>query len=320
MSWNDRQRAMLEAMGLKLWTPAAGTAPSTEGSRDAASAAPVAQRGAAPARSADPVSAPTMRAPVVESDVAIAEPPAPRRVTEAPARAPTVGPTVAPTAAPIVAPVTAAAAVDAALAQARGVAREAIARLDWPGLRDEVASCRACGLCESRKNTVFGVGNESAHWMVVGEAPGEQEDLQGEPFVGAAGKLLDSMLRAVGLSRGEGTPERQVYIANTLKCRPPRNRNPDPSELAQCEPFLQRQIDLIQPRIILAMGRFAVQQLLRSQEPIGKLRGRVHRYQGVPLVVTYHPAYLLRNLPDKSKAWEDLVFARRTMANLIKAS
>lgn len=313
MSWNDRQRAMLEAMGLKLWTPASGAAPSTEAPAPVAPAALVAQRAVAPARSTDAHAAPAARAPMVDAEVALAEPPAPRRAPEAPTRTPPAAPTVPTVAAPVAAPVTAAAAADVALAQARGLAREAIARLDWPGLRDEVASCRACGLCESRKNTVFGVGNERAHWMVVGEAPGEQEDLQGEPFVGAAGKLLDSMLRAVGLSRGEGAPERQVYIANTLKCRPPRNRNPDPSELAQCEPFLQRQIELIQPRIILAMGRFAVQQLLRSQEPIGRLRGRVHRYQGVPLVVTYHPAYLLRNLPDKARAWEDLCLALKTL-------
>lgn len=312
MSWNERQRAMLEAMGLKLWMPA-GPGGSPEAA--AAPAAPVAavasagQRAAAPARAVDITAAPSMRAPGEESDVAVAEAPAPRRAAEPPARPPAAAPTAASTAAPV----TAAAAAEAALTQARGLAREAIARLDWPGLRDEVASCRACGLCESRKHTVFGVGNERAHWMVVGEAPGEQEDLQGEPFVGAAGKLLDSMLRAVGLGRGEGPPERQVYIANTLKCRPPRNRNPDPSELAQCEPFLQRQIELIQPRIILAMGRFAVQQLLRSQEPIGKLRGRVHTYQGVPLVVTYHPAYLLRNLPDKARAWEDLCLALKTL-------
>ncbi|WP_431264903.1 uracil-DNA glycosylase [Roseateles chitinivorans] len=307
MSWNDRQRAMLEAMGLKLWTPPSGS-PNTE----TAPVAATAPRAVMPARSVEPPAAPAMRAPMADADVAIAEPPAPRRAPEPAARSPSAAP-AARMAAPVAAPVTAAAAADAALVQARGLAREAIARLDWPGLRDEVASCRACGLCESRKNTVFGVGNERAHWMVVGEAPGEQEDLQGEPFVGAAGKLLDSMLRAVGLGRGEGPPERQVYIANTLKCRPPRNRNPDPSELAQCEPFLQRQIDLIQPRIILAMGRFAVQQLLRSQEPIGRLRGRVHRYQGVPLVVTYHPAYLLRNLPDKARAWEDLCLALKTL-------
>ncbi|WP_099860245.1 uracil-DNA glycosylase, partial [Roseateles chitinivorans] len=231
----------------------------------------------------------------------------------APEPSPRTPPVAVPIASPVAAPVLAAAAADAALAQARGLARETIARLDWPGLRDEVAQCRACALCDSRKHTVFGVGNERAHWMVVGEAPGEKEDLQGEPFVGAAGQLLDSMLRAIGLGRAEGPPERQVYIANTLKCRPPRNRNPDPAELAQCEPFLQRQIELIQPRIILAMGRFAVQQLLRSQEPIGRLRGRVHRYQGVPLIVTYHPAYLLRNLPDKARAWEDLCLALKTL-------
>jgi DNA polymerase len=186
----------------------------------------------------------------------------------------------------------------------------ASAGLDWPALREAVAACRACGLCESRTQTVFGVGHAQAHWMVVGEAPGEQEDLKGEPFVGAAGQLLDAMLRALALSRAaEGSPEQSVYIANTLKCRPPRNRNPAPEEMAKCEPFLVRQIELVKPRIILAMGRFAVQALLRSNEAIGKLRGRVHTYQGVPLVVTYHPAYLLRNLPDKARAWEDLCLA-----------
>ncbi len=184
-----------------------------------------------------------------------------------------------------------------------------IAAMAWPQLREAVAACEACGLCKSRRQTVFGVGHVQAHWMIVGEAPGEQEDLQGEPFVGAAGHLLDNMLRALGLTRDEAPPERQVYIANTLKCRPPRNRNPEAQEMARCEPFLVRQIELIRPRLILAMGRFAVQALLRSSEPIGKLRGRVHRYQGVPLVVTYHPAYLLRNLPDKSRAWDDLCLA-----------
>jgi len=184
------------------------------------------------------------------------------------------------------------------------------AGLDWPALREAVASCRSCSLCENRTQTVFGVGHPQAHWMVVGEAPGEQEDLKGEPFVGPAGQLLDAMLRALALSReAEGAPERRVYIANTLKCRPPRNRNPAPEEMAKCEPFLVRQIELVRPRIILAMGRFAVQALLRSNEAIGKLRGRVHAYQGVPLVVTYHPAYLLRNLPDKARAWEDLCLA-----------
>jgi uracil-DNA glycosylase family 4 len=188
-----------------------------------------------------------------------------------------------------------------------------IETMDWPALREAVAGCTACKLCTGRKQTVFGVGNERAHWMIVGEAPGEQEDQQGEPFVGKSGQLLDNMLRAVGLTRGDGPPERQVYIANTVKCRPPGNRNPEPAELAQCEPYLNRQIALVQPRIILAMGRFAVQSLLRSTEPIGRLRGQVHQYQGVPLIVTYHPAYLLRNPEDKSRSWDDLCLAREVL-------
>jgi uracil-DNA glycosylase len=148
--------------------------------------------------------------------------------------------------------------------------------------------------------------------MVVGEAPGEQEDLQGQPFVGPAGQLLEAMLGALKLSRdAEGPPSQRAFIANTLKCRPPGNRNPQP-ELLQCEPFLVRQIELVRPRIILAMGRFALQALLRSDEPVGRLRGRVHRYQGVPLVATYHPAYLLRNPLDKAKSWADLCLAADT--------
>ena len=185
-----------------------------------------------------------------------------------------------------------------------------VATLDWPALRERVAACTACALCESRRQTVFGVGSTRAHWMIVGEAPGEQEDRQGEPFVGKSGQLLDNMLRAIGLTRSDDAePAQQVYIANTLKCRPPGNRNPLPDELAKCEDFLIRQVQLLQPKIILAMGAFAVQSLLRSTEPVGRLRGRVHRYQGVPLVVTYHPAYLLRNLVDKAKAWDDLCLA-----------
>lgn len=177
--------------------------------------------------------------------------------------------------------------------------------MDWPALQEAVAGCNACKLCGSRRNTVFGVGDLQADWLVVGEAPGENEDLQGEPFVGQAGKLLDNMLASLSLARGRG-----VYIANVLKCRPPGNRNPEPDEVAQCEPFLRRQVELLQPRIILAMGRFAVQSLLQTTEPIGKLRGRAHQYNGVPVVVTYHPAYLLRNLPDKAKAWADLCLAK----------
>jgi DNA polymerase len=180
--------------------------------------------------------------------------------------------------------------------------------MEWDALAGAVAECRACRLCDSRRNTVFGVGNPQADWLVVGEAPGENEDLQGEPFVGQAGKLLDNMLAALKLSRREN-----VYIANVLKCRPPGNRNPEPEEIAQCEPFLRRQVELLQPKIILAMGRFAVQTLLQSTEPIGRLRGRVHRYHEVPVVVTYHPAYLLRNLPDKAKAWADLCLAQAVL-------
>ena len=216
----------------------------------------------------------------------------------------------APPGVAVEAPAVAVALAPAAVSAPPPAQASSATRLDWPALREAVAACRACSLCESRTQTVFGVGHPQAHWMVVGEAPGEQEDLKGEPFVGAAGQLLDAMLRALALSRAaEGPPEQSVYIANTLKCRPPRNRNPAPEEMAECEPFLVRQIELVKPRIILAMGRFAVQALLRSNEAIGKLRGRVHAYQGVPLVVTYHPAYLLRNLPDKARAWEDLCLA-----------
>ncbi len=189
-------------------------------------------------------------------------------------------------------------------------------QMDWGTLQATVAQCRACGLCQGRKNTVFGVGDRSAQWMVIGEAPGENEDLQGEPFVGQAGKLLDNMLKAIGLNRaveGEQDGQAGVYIANTLKCRPPGNRNPEPVELQTCAPYLARQVALVQPKIILAMGRFAVQSLLQTTEPIGKLRGRVHQYEGVPVVVTYHPAYLLRNPADKAKAWADLVLALQTV-------
>lgn len=215
-------------------------------------------------------------------------------------------------AAPVQPPGRAGAAVPEAADEALSLRARAIAGMDWPALREAVATCTACDLCGSRRQTVFGTGHPRAAWMVVGEAPGEQEDRQGEPFVGPAGQLLDAMLRALALTRaedGDAPPARRVFIANTLKCRPPGNRNPAPGELVRCEPFLQRQLALVQPRIILAMGRFAVQSLLRSSEPIGKLRGRVHHYQGVPLIVTYHPAYLLRNLPDKARAWEDLCLA-----------
>jgi DNA polymerase len=247
---DERQRAMLEEIGIKLFQPLAAAAPAD--SQDAQEAVPATRPAVAPAQF-----------------VPLARTPA-----SAPVRAPL---------------------------EARPAG---IDSMDWDELEQTVAGCRACKLCNGRRNTVFGVGDRRADWLVVGEAPGENEDLQGEPFVGQAGKLLDNMLAALGLRRGEG-----VYIANVLKCRPPGNRNPEPEEVAQCEPFLRRQVELLQPRIILAMGRFAVQSLLQTQEPIGKLRGRAHQYNGVPVVVTYHPAYLLRNLPDKAKAWADLCLA-----------
>ena len=181
----------------------------------------------------------------------------------------------------------------------------------WIELKQAVPACTACSLHKSRTQTVFGVGDEQADWMLIGEAPGAEEDRLGEPFVGQAGKLLDNMLAAIGLTRGEN-----VYIANVLKCRPPANRNPEPEEVAKCSPHLRRQIELIGPKLIVAMGRFAAQTLLDSDASIASLRGRLHSYAGVPLVVTYHPAYLLRTLPDKAKAWEDLVFARKAMAGL----
>ena len=180
----------------------------------------------------------------------------------------------------------------------------------WFELKKAVPACTACGLHKGRTQTVFGVGDEKADWLLVGEAPGAEEDRLGEPFVGQAGRLLDNMLAAIGLSRGEN-----VYIANVLKCRPPGNRNPEPEEVAKCSPHLLKQIELIEPKLIVAMGRFAAQTLLGTDATIASLRGKVHQYAGVPLIVTYHPAYLLRNLPDKSKAWVDLCFAMKTIEN-----
>ncbi|AXL51240.1 DNA polymerase [Paraburkholderia caffeinilytica] len=182
-----------------------------------------------------------------------------------------------------------------------------IQTLDWDALSERVAACERCRLCEKRTNTVFGVGDRNADWMLIGEAPGENEDRLGEPFVGQAGKLLDNMLRALTLAR-----DSNVYIANVIKCRPPGNRNPEPDEVARCEPYLQRQVALVKPKLIVALGRFAAQSLLKTDASISSLRGRVHEYEGVPVIVTYHPAYLLRSLPDKAKAWADLCLARDT--------
>jgi DNA polymerase len=181
--------------------------------------------------------------------------------------------------------------------------------MNWGELRSAVAACRKCRLCEARKQAVLGVGDANADWLFVGEGPGAEEDQRGEPFVGQAGKLLDNMLAAIGLKRGN-----DVYIANSVKCRPPENRTPTLEETAACLPYLERQVELIQPKLIVALGRPAAQTLLQSEVRIAAARGRLHDYRGIPVIVTYHPAYLLRTLQDKAKAWEDLCFMRSTMA------
>jgi uracil-DNA glycosylase len=263
LNLDPRQRAMLEAMGVRLWQPLPPGEPmvsqkkvATQNSQSLTAPSPV--RPPAPSATAVPDS-------LVPSPLA---------------------------------------AVD----------RAAVAAMDWATLEQTVATCQACGLCKGRKNTVFGTGDRQARWLVVGEAPGEHEDRQGEPFVGISGQLLDNMLKAVGLSR-TGAGKQGVFIANVLKCHPPANRNPQPGEVVQCAPYLQRQVALLKPDIILTLGRFAAQSLLQdtlpevATLPLGKLRGQVHQYQGVPVVVSYHPAYLLRAPQDKAKAWADLCLA-----------
>jgi DNA polymerase len=230
---------------------------------------------------------------------------APATATGAPSREAT------PARAPVRSAPPRAVAAPVATAAADPEREQRILQMDWTQLREAVSTCRACSLCSTRRQAVFGVGDEQAEWMLVGEAPGAEEDARGEPFVGQAGQLLDNMLAALDMERGKN-----VYVANVLKCRPPGNRNPEPAEVARCSPHLVRQLALVQPRLILAMGRFAAQALLETDASIASLRGKVHRYQGVPVIVTYHPAYLLRNLPDKAKSWQDLLFARRTLAEL----
>lgn len=183
-----------------------------------------------------------------------------------------------------------------------------VASMDWPALRDAVAGCRACSLSKGRTQTVFGVGDTAASWLFVGEAPGEEEDRRGEPFVGKAGQLLDRMLAALGMTR-----EHDVFVANVLKCRPPNNRDPLPEERARCDPYLRRQVELLAPRVVVALGRIAAQALLGTEASLASLRGRVHTMRigdrSFKVVVTYHPAYLLRTPPDKARAWADLCLA-----------
>jgi len=265
---DERQRAMLAEMGVRLWWPEAGVPLEDPAEVKVAAEAP---------QAAAPVERPHVVAPVRPAPAAAPARPMP----------------------PVVA------------------APSSLSHLDWAALQDSMKACTACALSQGRSHVVPGVGDtDRPDWLVVGEAPGEQEDRQGEPFVGAAGQLLDKMLVAMGLARGE-----RVYITNVIKCRPPHNRNPEPAEVAQCSPFLQRQIELLQPRIVLAVGRFAAQSVLAlagvdeatRAQPLGKLRGQVFRLptaQGtVPVVVSYHPAYLLRSPAEKGKAWADLCLA-----------
>jgi uracil-DNA glycosylase family 4 len=204
-----------------------------------------------------------------------------------------------------------------AVAPASGIADRIarIAALDWGSFAADVSACTACPLARTRNLTVPGVGDKRADWLFIGEAPGAEEDARGEPFVGQAGRLLDSMLAALGLNRVKA-----VYIANVLKCRPPNNRAPTPDEVESCLPYLDRQIAMIQPKLIVALGKSAATTLLNGDATIASLRGRIHRYKSTPLVVTYHPAYLLRTLPDKAKAWEDLCFARTTLRGILDAN
>ncbi len=292
---DQRQRAMLAEMGVRVWSP------QEEPQTSEVSAASLA------------TTAPTDLTQTHASGHAAA----PAKQTVSSPAAPHVPASVAPTiTAPVVRPAT------PILVQRP----EGIDQMDWPTLQHTVSQCQACSLCGTRHNTVFGVGAKAepaqapqVDWLIVGEAPGENEDLQGEPFVGQAGQLLDNILSAMGLSRQGREQSAGVFITNVLKCRPPGNRNPKPDEAAQCLPYLERQVALLQPKIILAMGRFAVQALLRDSVPdvetipLGKLRGHVHSYQGVPVVVTYHPAYVLRNLPEKAKVWADVCLAMATI-------
>lgn len=186
---------------------------------------------------------------------------------------------------------------------------------DWAELKANVAGCTSCSLCQDRIKTVFGGGDENANWLCVGEAPGVEENIQGEPFIGPGGKLLDNMLEAISLKRGTN-----VYMANIVKCMPSGNRNPDHSEVLACEPFLTRQIELIRPKIIIALGKIAAQNLLSTSATVASLRGKLHEYSGIPLIVTYHPAYLLRIQSDKAKVWQDLCFARDIMQKELKNS
>jgi uracil-DNA glycosylase family 4 len=310
-----RRNQYLQAVGVDVWVsrrPAvpvdpAGTAAAVEAVEAATSAA---------ARATDSVGIAHVPAgsPAAAAAASVAAAPASAVAMPggrlAAAHTPAAGAAGAPTLSP--APVATAASAVTPSTVARGAA-DVPQVTTWESLRSEVLACTKCPLHTSRTQGVFGVGNREAQWLVVGEAPGAEEDRRGEPFVGRAGHLLDAMLKAIGLSRG-----RNVYIANVLKSRPPGNRDPKPEEVAACLPYLMRQIELLRPRVMLAVGRIAAQNLLATDAPLGRLRGKVHHFGefNTPLIVTYHPAYLLRTPSDKRKAWEDLKFARSVFQGL----
>lgn len=270
-----RQRAMLAEMGVRVW------APKPQSTAAVAVDEPVAKTSLPkPAVSAPPRA--VERA--VEAVVATAPKPAAVVPASAPARAPLAQPSLKPL-------------------------PEGVANMDWTALQATVAECQACGLCQRRKNSVFGEGDRQADWLVVGDAPSEAEDAQGQPFVGDEGELLDNMLRAVGVSREKG-----AFVTAVVKCRPPASRNPSSEELAQCSGYLARQVALVRPKVIIAMGRFAYEVLTQRRDHLGKLRGEEHIYEGVPVIATYHPNALLRTQADKAKAWADLCLAMDVVA------
>lgn len=291
LNLDERQRAMLAAMGIRQWWPDPAAQPQAAPA-SAPPTHPAHPTAHAPAASPAPVAAPPARPPVQAPPTGVRSPASntPETIAAHTFKESATGP------------------FDAQ--------NSPHADCGWDELTERIRSCQACGLCQGRQQAVPGMGNRQARWMIVGEAPGEQEDHQGLPFVGPAGQLLDAMLAAMGLQR-----EADVYIANVIKCRPPHNRNPEPEEVARCQPFLQRQIELVQPDLLLAVGRFAAQTLLQGvvpdveKLPLGRLRGRVHTVNQRPVVVTYHPAYLLRSPAEKGKVWADLCLAMERLGH-----
>lgn len=277
---SPRRQRYLEAMGIQVWRRRAGS-PAGEG----ADARCADDQVDGPALAAGQTGSTPLAVPAVLPGPGAERPPAPQ------------GRLVSP---PVPTSVV-----------ATGVPEVPVSAMGWEVLSAAVAACRACGLCETRTQTVFGVGHRDADLMLIGEAPGAEEDRRGEPFVGRAGQLLDRMLAAIGL------PREQVFIANILKCRPPGNRDPKPEEAAACRAFLMRQIELVQPRVILSLGRISAQNLLETDEAVGRLRGRWFSLGpgGLPVMVTFHPSYLLRSPDQKARAWQDLIqVARRLRA------